>query len=36
MDWNSSHENASGEREKLLKLEEELHQRVVGRKPFKP
>jgi ATP-dependent Clp protease ATP-binding subunit ClpB len=22
-----------GEREKLLKLEEELHQRVVGRKP---
>jgi ATP-dependent Clp protease ATP-binding subunit ClpA len=30
MDWNSSHENASGRKRKLLKLEEELHQRVVG------
>jgi ATP-dependent Clp protease ATP-binding subunit ClpA len=26
MDWNSSHENASRRREKLLKLEDELHQ----------
>jgi ATP-dependent Clp protease ATP-binding subunit ClpB len=31
MDWNSSHEeNASGRKKKLLKLEDELHQRVVG------
>jgi ATP-dependent Clp protease ATP-binding subunit ClpB len=30
MDWNSSHENASGRKRKLLKLEDELHQRVVG------
>jgi ATP-dependent Clp protease ATP-binding subunit ClpA len=30
MDRNTNYENAAGEREKLLHLEEELHRRVVG------
>jgi hypothetical protein len=36
MDWNSSYEDASGRKKKLLKLEDELHQSQDRKKPFKP